>query len=87
MSELLVTTKDNKWSPFTHYKEWVIEDARLGHNTPGLLSRLAAAADEFNDNADDYAFEALLRLNPNGLYIAVSEEDFNPYLDSTLLSL
>ena len=75
---MLLSTTDNIYSPFTEWEKWLQEDIRLGHNTPGLLARMTATAETFND---DYAIVEAMRdiveLNLSGKHIIVVKEDYD----------
>lgn len=75
-SQLLSTT-DNPWNPWTHFKEWHAHDLAAGHHTLSYLARITVSSDELSqadqDLAVDDAIEEILRLNINGLYIGVPE--------------
>lgn len=36
----MLTTIDNPYNPFTHFREWYIYDVKQGYNTCGLIARL-----------------------------------------------
>ena len=38
--DLMVTTVDNPYNPFTEFYEWLSFDIEKGYNTCGLLARL-----------------------------------------------
>jgi hypothetical protein len=75
-SPFLLSTEDNKYSPFTNYQAWYLEDLRLGYDTTGLLARMVANADEFNDIAIQYAMRDIVELNFSGKHVIVVKEDF-----------
>jgi hypothetical protein len=76
-SPFLLSTTDNKYSPFSQFIEWYIEDQRLGYDTPGLLARMTAEADEFNDNATEQAMRDIITLNFSGKHVMVFEGDYD----------
>ncbi len=51
IEEYMLTTVDNKWNPFTHFREWYEYDSRMGYNTLGLLANFALS-DYENDQND-----------------------------------
>lgn len=75
----LLSTSDNPWSPWTHFDEWFAYDARAGYHTLAYLARIAVSSDEISDADQDLAvelaIEEIIRLNINGLYIAVPEPE------------
>lgn len=44
--ECLLTTKDNPFNPFTHFREWYLYDVKAGYNTCGLIARMNPYYDE-----------------------------------------
>lgn len=73
----MLSTKDNPWSPWTHFDEWNAYDMRAGHHTLAYLARITVSSDEISpadqDVAVEDAIEEIVRLNINGLYIKVPE--------------
>lgn len=41
INECLLTTKDNPYNPFTHFREWYLYDVKMGYNTCGLIAHLS----------------------------------------------
>ena len=76
--ELMVTTVDNPWNPFTHFAEWYQFDTMAGYNTPAYLARVAVVSDELSyaDQlfAVNSACEEIVRENISGVYRLVSRE-------------
>ena len=75
-SPFLLSTSDNRYSPFTQWQAWYFEDLRLGYDTVGLLARMIANAEEFNDNAAQDAMRDIVELNFSGVHVVVVREDF-----------
>lgn len=75
-SPFLLSTSDNRYSPFTNYQAWYLEDLRLGYDTVGLLARMTANAYEFNDIAIQDAMRDIVELNFSGKHVIVVREDF-----------
>ena len=75
-SPFLISTTDNKYSPFIDFVAWYIEDQRLGYDTSGLLARLTANADEFNDVATEQAMRDIIELNFSGKHVMVVKGDY-----------
>ncbi len=76
----LLTTTDNPLSPFSDWVAWYLEDLRLGHDTCGLLARLASAGETIDDEAEVAAMRDVVKHNFSGKHIMVRPEDYNPYL-------
>ena len=79
-ARFLLSTIDNPYDPFTDYTRWYLEDLRLGHDTCGLLARLASGSDVIEDNAEVSAMRDIVQYNLSGKHIVVVREDFNPFL-------
>jgi len=75
-SPFLLSTSDNRYSPFTNYQAWYLEDLRLGYDTVGLLARMTANAQEYNDIAVQDAMRDIVELNFSGKHVVVVREDF-----------
>ena len=72
MTQHMLTTMDNPYSPVTQYDQWWQWDHDAGYHTPGLLARLAITSDELSDVDNDLAAERaineiVLEIGP-GLY-------------------
>lgn len=77
----LITTTNNKYSPFTDWQKWYLEDLHLGYDTVGLLARMTASAEDFNDDeAVQQAMRDIVELNLSGKHILVVKEDYDPEL-------
>lgn len=73
-----LTTTDNQFNPFTQYREWLIEDMRLGHDTNSLLARIAKTSDELsvNENNEEIkqAMDEIIKYDFENIYTIVSQE-------------
>jgi len=47
--EYTITTWDNPWNPYTHYREWLAEDHRLGYNTVETIDFYSTISDEMSE--------------------------------------
>lgn len=79
MTEYMLTTIDNPFSPFTQYDDWYRYDEDAGYNTCGYLARIvgdttALSESEYDDAAND-AMDEIVKEDPFGLYIKVKEGD------------
>ena len=54
----LLSTTDNPLNPFDDWVAWYLEDLRLGHDTCGLVARLASVSDSIDDA--EYLWRPLL---------------------------
>ena len=73
----MLSTSDNPWNPWTHFTEWEAWDMQAGYFTLPYLARVTVSSDELSDAdqelAVSLAIEEIVRLNINGMYIAVNE--------------
>jgi hypothetical protein len=80
MEDYMLTTVDNPINPFTSFNEWYHRDLALGHNTMGLLARVAAVPSNLSemdrDNAINQAIEEIARENVTGVHRRVTQKDF-----------
>lgn len=75
----MLSTSDNPWSPWTHFNEWNTYDMQAGYHTLAYLARITVSSNELSqpdqDLAVELAIEEIVRLNINGLYVAVEEPE------------
>ena len=75
----LLTTTDNPYNPHTHWDEWYAFDTSKGYHTGGYIARIAKSSDELSETDQDLAYEEaideILKLNVNGLYKKIYEDD------------
>lgn len=73
----MLSTSDNPWNPWTHFNEWRAWDERAGYFTLPYLARIVVSSDDISEADQDLAYELgvqeILRMNINGMYIAVAE--------------
>ena len=76
MNEIMLTTIDNPFSPFTQFGEWQQFDEGKGYYTTNYLARIAKTSHELsdvdNEAAIDAAIEEIVKLNVLGIYRKVS---------------
>lgn len=82
MSNVMLTTIDNPFSPFTQWDEWVRYDEDKKYFTCAYLARIAKTSDELTDSDYEQAIEnainEIVSLNINGLYAKIYENDASP---------
>ena len=82
MSNVMLTTIDNPFSPFTQWDEWVRYDEDKQYFTCAYLARIAKTSDELTDSDYEQAIEnainEIISLNINGLYAKIYENDASP---------
>lgn len=77
--DVLLTTVDNPWNPFTHWDEWYEFDESKGYHTCSLLARLSITSDELSDG--DYHLAVyqgmldVLDINPFGMHRIFKKSD------------
>lgn len=76
MSDVMLTTVDNPFDPFTHFEEWYRFDVDSGYNTCAYLGRIARTSHELSETdelqAIAQAIDEIVRLNINGKYKKVA---------------
>ena len=76
---MMLTTVDNPYNPFTNYTEWYVWDVTMGYNTCALLGRTTITSTELSDEdqiaATHKAIETIVRLDLQGVFIAVFKDE------------
>ena len=76
--QVLLTTIDNPYNPFTQWDEWYSFDESHGYCTSGYLARIASTSKELSDDDNDEiindAIDEIVKLNPLGIHIKVTPE-------------
>lgn len=66
--EMMLTTVDNPYDPFTEWDNWFAFDEQTGYHTCGLLARLALTSNSLSDEANilaiNHAIQDILDLFP-----------------------
>ena len=80
--ELMVTTVDNPWDPFTQFNEWYAFDVGAGYNTSAYLARLTRTSVELSSadqrQAINDAVNEIVSENILGIYKKVSRPVSTP---------
>lgn len=70
--EVMLTTTDNPFDPFTQFIDWYRYDTDKGYNTCGYMARLVALSDDLsdfdNDNQIELVMDEIVALNLTGNY-------------------
>lgn len=78
MIRAMLTTVDNPYDPFDEWNEWLACEVRLGHNSLGLLGRLAMVSDELSEadqaKSIEDAIDDIVRENVSGVFRKVTRE-------------
>lgn len=53
MDDVMLTTYDNSFNPFTEFNRWWKEDLRLGHDCCGRLASVAKTSEVFSDEVNN----------------------------------
>lgn len=62
MAELMLTTHDNPFNPFTEFEQWYKQDTVvLGHNTCSLLARTSNVSDIASDDVNNKYIEDAMK--------------------------
>ena len=81
VTQTLLTTIDNPWNPFTHWREWYTHDMSHGHNTCGLLARVANVSSGLGPDVEQEAIHAAMRSivteNALGIHAMVTRDSFS----------
>ena len=79
----MLTTKDNPYSPFTHYDEWNAWDVSHGYNTSAYLARISKDSSDLSpaqsQTAVNDAIDEIVYFNLTGNYMKVSEDDYTDW--------
>ena len=78
-TEVMLTTVDNPYDPFTQWNEWYEYDESSGYSTSSLLARITLSSDELSDSdqriARDDAIDIIIREIGPGFYRRVTREN------------
>jgi hypothetical protein len=78
MIKSMLTTIDNPYDPFTQWDEWFQYDLAAGHNSCGMLARIANLSNELSDaqyqQAIDDAIDEIVKENVTGSFVKVSKD-------------
>ena len=75
MDDVLLTTIDNPYDPYTQWEEWYAYDREMGYCTCELLDRIAETSDELSDEDNDeiilQAMKEIVKYNVSGVHVLV----------------
>lgn len=76
MNEVLLSTSDNPWNPWTNFDEWYVWDSDHGYNTPGYLARMAPTSSELPDETNNMLiWEAIGEIVAHDLLGLVTDDE------------
>lgn len=77
MTLTMLSTIDNPHSPFDEWDAWLAYDMAAGHNTSGLLARIAMVSHELSEtdfNLEiEKAINEIVKENVSGVHIKISK--------------
>jgi len=80
MSEVMLTTTDNPYDPFSQFEDWYNFDETQGYHTCSYLARIAKTSQNIsekdNDEEIDRAMDDIIRLDVTGKYKKTKPEDW-----------
>lgn len=78
MRDVMLTTTDNPFDPFTEFTRWKAFDEQMGYNTLSYLARIAKTSIYLSeaDNLEEIerSIDNICRLNLTGKYKKVTKE-------------
>lgn len=78
-TDMMLTTLDNPWDPFTRFDDWYAFDEQAGYHTCGLLARFTVSSEELSESDQEIAIEEAMKeiisINPTGNYRIVRAEE------------
>lgn len=79
MKQVMLTTSDNPYNPFTNFDEWFAFDEQKGYHTCAYLARIAKTSSNLSD-ADytqevENAIDEILKLNLTGNYVKITKQE------------
>lgn len=76
--DVMLSTSDNPWSPFTHFDEWRQFDEAAGHYTLALLGRVVVDSSELSEADQEIeildAINEIVDENVSGVHIKVFKD-------------
>lgn len=80
VEDVMLTTIDNPWDPFTQWDEWFAFDSAHGYYTPALLGRVANSSNELSEYDQELeltrAINEIVSENASGMHRKVTRETF-----------
>ncbi len=77
-TDVMLTTKDNPYDPFTQFDEWNDFDEAKGYYTNAYLARIANVSDSLSPieiaNELNNAIDEILSINGHDLYVKLSKD-------------
>jgi hypothetical protein len=77
VAEVMLSTTDNPYDPFTQWSEWWAYDTQAGHHTSALLARVVRTSDELSEADQDVAIrdaiDEIVKENVSGLHVKITK--------------
>lgn len=71
-SEVMLTTVDNPFNPFTNFDEWFQFDTTKGYNSCGLLARISRTSNSLSEEEYERevnrAIDEIIKYDPLNIY-------------------
>ena len=81
MKDVMLTTVDNPWNPFTQFDEWYIfDEVEASHHTCGYIARMVDYVKEQFGYNDDIATDVAIEM------IAVDEPEIYKKVENSIFS-
>jgi len=84
LTELMLTTVDNPFNPFTQFEEWLQFDTSSGYNTLAFLARVARVSPDLSEPdqqlAIHEAIDEIIQENVSGVWRKVTRDSAPLYL-------
>ena len=81
MKAFWLTTKDNKWNPFTHTDEWAAYDDLMDYGCSSILARLVPDSEDLlpseRNDLIEAAIDKFIAADPTGMYMKLVDENNN----------
>jgi len=61
MEEIMLTTTQNPWNPFTQFDEWYNFDMNFGHNCLGYIARIGKYSDNLTEEEELFITNSTIR--------------------------
>lgn len=75
-NDIMLTTVDNPYNPFTNFQQWFAWDTKAGYNTASFLARICKFSDELSEPDQAVAIADAIREivheNVTGMYRSVT---------------
>lgn len=77
-SNVMLTTMDNPYDPFTQFEQWFFYDVENGYNTCSRLARTAKTSDSLTDEENEAeierAIDEIIKYDFRNVYKKVTRE-------------